>query len=168
MGEITNKVANSSLEVFDLEDYFPKEKIVQLDISQWLYEGFIVKEKSFREQLKQFDFSVYSNSYVALVCTTDAVLPAWAFTLVTVYLQPFALKVYQANKNQVVSSLYLKALETIDFSVYKNNPVILKGCSNKPVPQEVYTLAIQYLMPYAKSIMFGEACSAVPLYKKKQ
>ena len=163
--EIINKVANSVLEVFDLEDYFPKQSIHSIDVSQWLVEGFILKEKEFRDSLKNHDWSNYNDSYVSINCTTDAILPAWTFALVSVYLQPFALKVVSGNKNDLLLNLYQDKLNQIDFSIYDKKPVILKGCSTKPVPQEAYVLAIQKLIPFAKSIMFGEACSAVPLFK---
>jgi hypothetical protein len=167
MDEIVNRVANSALQVFDLEDYFPKQRIVELDISQWLFGGFILKETEFREQLKQHDWTQYNDAYVALYCSEDAILPAWAYALVAVHLQPHALKVINGTKKEVLLSLYQDALNALDYQPYQDKPVILKGCSNKPVPQEVYVLATQKLVPFAKSIMFGEACSAVPLYKKK-
>ena len=167
MDEIINKVAQSSLEVFDLEDYFPDEHVVQLDISQWLFEGFLLKEKDFREQLKNFAWTIYQDKYVGINCSTEAVLPAWAFSLVAVYLNPVALKVINGNLEAITIVWYEDILSKVDYSTYKDKPVILKGCSKKQVPQEVYTLAIQKLMPHAKTIMFGEACSAVPLYKRK-
>jgi len=163
--EIINKVANSVLEVFDLEDYFPKQQIHSIDVSQWLVEGFILKEKDFRESLKNYDWLQYKDTYVSIYCSTDAILPAWTFALVSVYLQPQALKIVSGNKNDLLLNLYQETLNQIDFSIYDKKPVILKGCSNKPVPQEAYVLAIQKIMPYAKSVMFGEACSAVPLFK---
>lgn len=165
MNEITNKVANSVLEVFDLEDYFPKQTICAIDVSQWLVEGFILKEKDFRESLKNHDWSQYKDTLVSIYCATDAILPAWAFALVAVHLQPFALKIVSGNKNDLLLNLYQEKLDQLDLSIYDKKPVILKGCSNKPVPQEAYVLAIQKLIPFAKSIMFGEACSAVPLFK---
>lgn len=127
---------------------------------------FFVKRKRLREQLKNFDWSIYQDKYVGIMCSTDAVLPAWAFALVTVYLQPYTLKTIQGNKKEITISWYNDILSKVDYSVYKDKPVILKGCSKKNVPQEVYSIAIQKLLPQAKSIMFGEACSAVPLYKK--
>lgn len=163
--EIVNKVANSVLEVFDLEDYFPKDPIISIDVAQWLVEGFILKEKEFRETLKKQDWTQYKDTHVFIFCSTDAILPAWTFALVSVYVQPYVIKVISGNKKDLLISLYQDKLEEIDFSKYHNKPVILKGCSNKPVPQEAYVLAIQKLIPMAKSIMFGEACSAVPLFK---
>jgi hypothetical protein len=167
MDEIVNKVAQSSLKVFDLEDYFPDNHVVDLDISQWILEGFILKESDFRTQLKHTDFSIYQDKYVALYCSTEAVLPAWAFTLVTVHLAPFALKVIHGSKKAAIIEWYQDILNKLDYTDYFQKPVILKGCSKKPVPNEVYTLAIQKLIKVSKSVMFGEACSAVPLFKNK-
>jgi hypothetical protein len=165
MEEIINKVANSVLEVFDLEDYYPAGVRTQIDISQWLLEGFLLKEKDFREQLKNHDWSQYQDQYVAINCSTDAIVPAWASILVTIQLVPFAKKIVNGYSEDIEASLYEEALSKIDYSVYKDKPVILKGCSKKPVPARAYILAAQYLQPFAKSIMYGEACSAVPLYK---
>lgn len=164
--EIVNKVANSVLEVFDLEDYYPKGIRTQIDISQWLYEGFLLKEKDFREALKNHDWAQYENHYVAINCSTDAIIPAWASILVTVYLSPFAKKVVVGNLSDIETALYQEILPTLDYSKYQDKPVILKGCSKKPVPENAYIMAIQRLLPFAKSIMYGEACSAVPLFKK--
>jgi hypothetical protein len=166
MEEIINKVANSTLEVFDLEDYYPKGMRVQLDISQWLLEGFLLKEKDFREHLKNHDWSQYQDQYVAINCSTDAIVPAWASILVAVQLAPFAKKIVNGTIEDLDGSLYEEILSKIDYSAYKNKPVIVKGCSRKPVPMRAYILATNYLQPFARSIMYGEACSAVPLYKE--
>lgn len=166
MDEIINKVANSALEVFDLEDYYPNGIRTQVDISQWLYEGFLLKEKDFREALKNHDWKQYENHFVAINCSTDAIIPAWATILVTVYLAPFAKKIVTGTLEDLNTFLYQEILPTLDYSIYQDKPVILKGCSKKPVPESAYIMAIQYLQQYAKSIMYGEACSAVPLFKK--
>ena len=168
MDEIVNKVANSVLEVFDLEDYYPSGIRTQLDISQWLLDGFLLKEKDFREALKNHNWSQFQNHFVAIYCSTDAIIPAWASILVTVYLSPFAKKVVVGNLTDLETSLYQEILSTLDYSKYQDKPVILKGCSKKPVPESAYIMAIQKLQPFAKSIMYGEACSAVPLYKKSK
>ena len=164
--EIVNKVANSVLEVFDLEDYYPKGIRTQIDISQWLYEGFLLKEKDFREALKQHDWTQYQDHFVAIHCSTDAIIPAWASILVTSHVFPFVRKVVLGNLSDLETSLYQDILSKIDYSVYQDKPIILKGCSKKPVPESAYIFAIQYLHPIAKSIMYGEACSAVPLFKR--
>jgi hypothetical protein len=165
MEEIINKVANSVLEVFDLEDYYPKGIRTQIDISKWLLEGFLLKEKDFREQLKNHDWSQYQDQYVAINCSTDAIVPAWASILVTIQLAPFAKKIVNGAIEDLDASLYEELLSKIDYSVYENKPVIIKGCSRKPVPMRAYILVANYLQPFARSIMYGEACSAVPLYK---
>ncbi len=166
MDEIINKVANSALEVFDLEEYYPSGIRTEIDIAQWLEEGFLLKEKDFREALKNHDWSQYQNQFVAIFCSTEAILPAWATILVTVYLQPFAKKIILGKRSEIDTLLYLEILNQMDYSIYLNKPVILKGCSKKPVPESAYVLAVQHLQLFAKSIMFGEACSAVPLFKK--
>ncbi|NBU80212.1 MAG: DUF2480 family protein [Flavobacteriaceae bacterium] len=168
MDEILNKVANSVLEVFDLEDYYPSGIRTQIDISQWLLEGFLLKEKDFREALKKHDWSQFQNHFVAIHCSTDAIIPAWATILLTVYLSPFAKKIVLGNLNDLETALYQEILLTLDYSKYQDKPIILKGCSKKPVPESAYIMAIQKLQPFAKSIMYGEACSAVPLYKKSK
>jgi hypothetical protein len=165
MEEIINRVANSSLEVFDLEDYYPLGNRTQIDISQWLIEGYLLKEKEFRAQLDLQDWSIYKDQYVALFCSTDAIMPKWAIVLVTLHLAPFTKKIINGTLDEIDSALYEELLPTIDYSIYKDKPVIIKGCSKKPVPIRAYILVAQYLQPYAKSIMYGEACSAVPLYK---
>ncbi|MBF7092018.1 DUF2480 family protein [Flavobacterium sp. ALJ2] len=168
MEEIINKVANSALEVFDLEDYYPEGLRAQIDISQWLLEGFLLKEKDFREHLKNHNWSQYQNAYVAINCSTDAIIPAWASILVAVQLAPFAKKIVDGTLEDLDSSLYEEILRNLDYTAYKSKPVILKGCSKKPVPTRAYILAAHYLQPFARSIMYGEACSAVPLYKENK
>ena len=164
--EIINKVASSALEVFDLEDYYPNGSRTQIDISQWLLEGFLLKEKDFRQALKDHDWSQYQDHYVAIHCSTDAIIPAWATILVTVYLTPFVKKVIVGTLSDLETALYQEIIPTIDFTKFQDKPVILKGCSKKPVPENAYIMAIQKLQPIARSVMFGEACSAVPLFKK--
>ena len=137
----------------------------QIDISQWLLEGFLLKEKDFREQLKNHNWSQYQDQYVAINCSTNAIVPAWASILVAIQLAPFAKKIIDGSIEDLESSLYEELLSKIDYSVYSNKPIIIKGCSRKPVPMRAYVLAAQYLHPFARSIMYGEACSAVPLYK---
>lgn len=168
MDEIVNKVANSVLEVFDLEDYYPIGIRTQIDISQWLFEGFLLKEKDFREALKNHDWSQYQNHYVAIHCKTDAIIPAWASILVTTYAASFAKKVVLGSINDLNTVLYQEILNQLDYSKYQDKPLILKGCSKKPVPESAYIFAVQHLQKVAKSIMYGEACSAVPLFKKQK
>ena len=167
MDDIINKVANSNLEIFDLEDYYQDGKRMQIDISVWLEGGYLLREKDFRLALKKHDWTKYANSFVSINCATDAILPAWAFILVAVYVAKYSLKAVLGNLQDLEISLYEEVLQKIDYTVFENKPLILKGCSKKPVPEAAYTLAVQKLLPFAKSIMYGEACSAVPLYKKQ-
>ena len=166
MEEIVNKVANSTLKVFDLEDYYPVGIRTQIDVSQWLLDGFLLKEKDFREVLKNQDWSQYQDHYVAVHCSTDAIIPAWATILVTSYLSPFAKHIVLGTITDLNTALYQDILNQQDYSEYQDHPLIIKGCSKKPVPESAYLMAIQKLQPLAKSIMYGEACSAVPLYKR--
>lgn len=163
--EIINRVAKSPLQIFDLEDYFPEGNRVGIDIAQWLWEGYILKEKEFRDNLKTHDWNQYQNTFVYLFCSTDAIIPGWAFSLVTMHLVSIAKKVIIGNEDTLNQVLFQEILSQIDFSVYKDKPVLIKGCANKPVPENALVLACQHLQPVAKSIMFGEACSTVPLYK---
>jgi len=163
--EIINRVANSALEVFDLEDYYPTGTRTAIDMAQWLFEGLLLREKDFRQQLKDHDFSQYQDHYVAVFCSTDAILPAWASILVTVQLAPYAKKVVSGTIEDLDTALYQEILPTLDYSLYRDKAVIIKGCSKKPVPMSAYIMAAQNLQPLARSIMYGEACSAVPLYK---
>jgi hypothetical protein len=165
MEEIVNKVANSALEVFDLEDYYPKGIRAQIDISQWLLEGLLLKEKDFRAHLQQHDWSQYQDQYVAINCSTDAIVPAWASILVAIQLAPYAKKIVNGTIEDLDSAVYEEILSKIDYSVYENKAIIIKGCSKKPVPMRAFILAAHYLQPFARSIMYGEACSAVPLFK---
>jgi len=163
--EIINRVANSKLEVFDLEDYYPQGKRILFDIKDWLYEGFVLREKDFRALVKEHDWSQYQDAFVALTCTTDAIVPDWAYMLLTIQLAPFAKKTVLGTLETLETSLYQDIIYTLDVSSFKNKPIIIKGCSKKPVPSSAYIMITYKLKPIAKSIMFGEACSSVPLYK---
>ncbi|WP_019036955.1 DUF2480 family protein [Psychroflexus tropicus] len=166
MAEIVNKVAQSSLKTFNLEDYYPEGHREIIDIKDWLFEGIILKEKEFRVNLKNYDWSKYQDAYVALHCSSEAIVPGWAYLLITSYLQPVARKIVYGDLEFLNATLYQNILEEVDFSDYQDKPVIIKGCSNRPVPENAYLMALQYLQPLAKSVMYGEACSAVPLYKR--
>ncbi len=166
--EIVNRVANSKLVTFNLEDYYPKGERVAFDISKWLLEGFVLREKNFREEAKNHDWSQYQDCYVALSCNTEAIIPAWAYMLLSTYLQPYAKKVITGSLEDLETILYTEIIQQMDLSKLKDKPIIIKGCSNKPVPKNAYLLLINKLQPIAKTIMYGEACSSVPLYKKSK
>lgn len=165
--EIVNRVANSKLATIDLEDFYPVGDRVLLDISQWLFEGLILREKDFRDQIKNHDWSQYQDCYVALDCSTDAIVPGWANMLVSLELTPFVKKTTVGSLEVLESILFSEIIETLDLNNYKDKPVIIKGCAHKPIPQNAYVMLSQRLQPIAKSIMYGEACSSVPLFKKK-
>jgi hypothetical protein len=164
--EIINRVANSKLKVIDLEDYYPEGKRVLFDIKDWLYEGLVLREKEFRQNVKTYDWSQYKDNYVALTCSTEAIIPTWAFMLLTINLEPFAKKIVLGNLETLETSIYQDIITNLDVSEFIDKPIIIKGCSNKPVPENAYLMLTNKLKPITKSIMFGEACSAVPLYKR--
>ena len=165
--EIINRVANSKLVTINLEDYYPQGKRILFDIKDWLFEGFVLREKDFRDQVKQFNWSQFKDNYVALTCSSDAIIPAWAFILLSIHLEPFSKKTVIGNLELLETSIYQDVLNTLDISQFTNKPIIIKGCAKKPVPQNAYIMLANKLKPIAHSIMYGEACSSVPLYKKK-
>ena len=166
--EIINRVANSKLQVIDLEDFYPEGKRVLFDIKDWLLEGLVLREKDFRASVSNHDWSQYKDNYVALYCSTDAIVPDWAYMLIAIQLQDIAKLSVIGNLEHLESIVYSQIISELDISTYKDLPVIIKGCSNKPVPSNALILLIQRLKPIAKSLMFGEACSSVPLYRKKR
>jgi len=165
--EIVNRVAQSKLITFDLEDYYPRGERKVLDIKDWLYEGFILREKEFRAHVDAHNWSIYQDAYVALQCSSDAIIPGWAFMLVASKLQPYAKKVVQGNLETLETALYQTILEKLDVTEFTDKPIIIKGCSKKPVPENAYLMAVAKIQEVAKSVMYGEACSSVPLFKRK-
>lgn len=167
MTEIINKVANSGLINIDLEDFYPKVALMEFDLKPFLWQELILKEKDFREQLKQHDWSQYQNKAVAIHCSADAIVPSWAYILVASHLQSFAVHITYGKKETLVEELYSKTISELDITPYQDGRIIVKGCSDKAVPQSAYIKLIEKLQPVAKSIMYGEACSTVPLFKRK-
>lgn len=168
MDEIINRVATSKLKTINLEDFYPEGNRTLIDIKDWLHQGFVLKEKEFRESVKNHDWSQYKNHFVALHCSTDAIVPAWAYMLITAHITPFAKKIVLGNLNTLESILFSEILQQADFSSFKDLPVIIKGCTHKPVPENAYILLTQKLQPLVKSLFYGEACSSVPLFKKSK
>jgi len=164
---IINRVANSKLIVINLEDYYPHGQRVVLDIKDWLYEEYVLREKEFRQQAKSFDWKQYRDCYVALTCSSNAIIPAWAYMLLSTYLAPFSKKTILGDLDILETSIYQDIIETLDLSSYKDKSIIIKGCANKPIPDNAFILLTTKLKPLVKSLMYGEACSAVPLYKRK-
>lgn len=168
MEEIVNRVAKSPLVTFDLEKFYPEGKRIFFDLKDFLFEEFLLKEKDFREKLKNHDWSQYKDAYVAMDCTTDAILPSWAFLLVATYLQPVAKRIVKGNLKDLETALYRDIISNLDTTPYKDKKIIITGCSNKPVPDAAYIQLIEKLQPEVDSLMFGEACSTVPLIKNKK
>jgi len=166
--KIVNRVANSKLVTLDLEELYPDGPRLAIDISNWLLEGVVLHEKDFREHLANNDWSQYKNAYVALHCSTDAIIPGWAYMLVSLQLTSIARKVIVGTITDLETLIFSEIIAQMDLSVYKDIPVIIKGCGHKPVPENAFVLLAQKLRPIAKSIMYGEACSSVPLYKKSE
>jgi Protein of unknown function (DUF2480) len=164
---IVNRVANSGLITLDLETYLPKEEILTFDLKDHLFRGLILKEKEFREGLKNTDWAIYKNKNVAIICSADAIIPLWAYMLVTVYLQPLAKEVYVGNKEEMLKHLFLKNMASINIEELTDQRVIIKGCGDIPIESYAYAEITRILTPVVKSIMYGEACSNVPIYKKK-
>jgi hypothetical protein len=164
--QIVNRVANSILKTIDLEELYPEGARVAFDIAPWLHEGIILREKNFREAVSSHPWEQYKNNYVSIYCSTDAIIPAWAFMLITTKLTPHAQKTVIGSQEALETILFTEILNTVDLSSYQDTPVIIKGCANKPIPAAAYGMLISKLQPIAKSIMYGEACSSVPLYKK--
>jgi len=164
--KIVNRVANSKLVSIDLEDYFPDEDRILFDIKKWLFAEQILKEKDFRKFVKDHDWKEYQNKYVALTCSSDAIIPSWAYLLITVSLSPYAKQVIIGGLAELESAIFQRIISEFPVRKYKEKLIIIKGCSNKVIPETAYSQLINKLLPFASSIMYGEACSSVPLYKK--
>ena len=165
---IINKVANSSLKTVYLEEIYPDGKRILFDIKDWLFQEIILKEKEFRESVANHDWSQYQHCFVAVHCSVDAIIPSWALMLVNSKLIPFANKVVISNLDVLETVLFQELINFLDLSDFNYKPVIVKGCSEKPVPIAAYSFLLEKLQPIAKSILFGEACSSVPIYKTKK
>ncbi len=166
--EIVNRVAKSPLINIDLEEFYPNGKRVLFDIKDWLFEGIILKEKDFREHVKNHDWSQYQDSYVALSCSEDAIIPSWAYLLLSTELTPYVNKVVVGNLELLETVIFQEVIQGLDISEYENKPIIIKGCADKPIPPSAFSFLIDRIQPVAKNIMYGEACSTVPLYKRKK
>ncbi len=162
---ITNKVDQSGLITLDLETLKPAGEIMSFDLGPFLFEGLILREREFRENLKQHDWNLYRDKWVALTCTADAIIPLWAYMLVTSCLEPVAKKVFCGTREAMQSSLFEAAIDSLDVSSYAGQRVVIKGCSNEAVPLSAYVAITEKLRPHVRSIFFGEPCSTVPIYK---
>jgi len=164
---MTNKVAESGIITLNLEDYYPKEETMVFDLKEYLFMGLILKEKDFREALKNLDLNPYTNKNIALTCTADAIIPMWAYMLVASYLQPVAKAVVFGDEAFLQQSLFMKNLSQINTAEYNDKRVVIKGCGELPISEAAYVEITNLLRPVVKSIMYGEPCSTVPIFKKK-
>ncbi len=164
---IINKVAESGLITIDLEEYYPKAVIKIFDLKEYLFMGMILKEKDFRAALQTKDWEEYKDTYVGVTCSTDAIIPAWAYMLIASYLQPAAKEVVFGDEKTLINTVFIKRIALINGQDYTDKRVIIKGCGDVQVPETAYLEITSRLRPYVKSIMYGEACSNVPVFKKK-
>ncbi|HEY4875597.1 MAG TPA: DUF2480 family protein [Puia sp.] len=165
--EIINKVASSGIITIDLEEYYPKEEIVAFDIKPYLFRELILKEKDFREALQKTNWAKYENKIVAVVCSVDAIIPAWAYMLIATYLQPLTKDIIIGDEKEAIKQNILKRINEIQEEDYNSKRLIIKGCGDVFIDSAAYMEITKKLLPVAKSIMYGEACSNVPVYKKK-
>ena len=164
---IINKVAQSALETLDLEAFYPTGEIVVFDLKDYLFMELILKEKDYRDTLKNADWSIYENKIVAITCSADAIIPLWAYMLAVTYLQPFAQDILFGKKEEVLERLLLKRINQINPEDFKDKRVVVKGCGDKKIPESAFIEITKMLRPVVKSIMYGEPCSTVPIYKRK-
>lgn len=163
---IVNRVANSPIVSIDLEDYYHKGERVVYDLVDNLFQGMILREKDFRDFIKSHDWSQYKNKNVALICSADAIVPTWAYMLLTTRLEGIANMVIMGTLEMLEFALFQQALSKLDLEALKDKPVVIKGCGELPVPESAYVEVTRLLRPVVKSLMYGEPCSTVPLYKK--
>lgn len=163
---LVNRVAASGLITLNLEDFFPQGEIATFDLKDYLFMEMILKEKDFRAALKEHDWTQYEGKNLTVFCSADAIIPVWAYMLVTVYATPFAKNIYQGTPDEFYKIKFQEALNEIEAKDYDEKRIVIKGCSDKPVPPSAYVELTRKLQPFAKSIMYGEPCSTVPIYKK--
>jgi len=161
-----NKVSESGIITIDLEEFYPREEIEVFDMKEHLFMGLILKEKDFREAMKNLDLAPYKGKNVAITCSADAVIPVWAYMLVTSYLQPIANELVFGERDFLHKTLFLKNISKINTADYQDQRVVIKGCGELPITETAYVAITNLLRPVVKSIMYGEPCSTVPIYKK--
>ena len=167
MDSIQNKVTESGLVTINLEDYFPEGERMLFDLKPWLFEELILREKDFRENLKLHDWTQYQSKFVAVICSADAIVPAWAFMLLFSHMEPFAKKIVFGDLKRLEEEIFEDVINKIDIESFRDQRLIIKGCSKKEIPLFTYSALTAKLRPVAKSIMYGEPCSTVPIYKRK-
>lgn len=163
---IVNKVAGSGLVTIDLEKYLPKDEIVTFDLKDHLFMELILKEKDFREGLKNLDWLVFQDKYVAITCSADAIIPAWAYMLVVTYLSGVAKDSYVGSAEEMQKHLFIKNIAAIDVNDFAEQRIVVKGCGDVNIESFAYAEITKILVPVVKSVMYGEPCSTVPVFKK--
>ncbi len=163
---LVNRVASSSLITINLEDFFPKAEVIPFDLKQYLFMELIVKEKDFREAMQQHDWAQYQGKVLLVFCSADAIIPMWAYMLVAASAAPYAADIFQGDAEAYYKTAFAKALDRLDLAEYDQKRIVIKGCSDKPVPAAAYIEITRLLQPYAQSIMYGEPCSTVPIFKR--
>lgn len=166
MEEIVNRVANSGLITLDLGEMYPEGERVLFDIRDVLFQGLILREKDFREFIASHHWKAYEGKYVALTCSADAIIPDWSWMLLASALQPFAKKIVFGDLEKLETVLFDEILSAVDAEQYRDQRIVVKGCGDKPVPKTAYIEVVRKLQPVVKSIMYGEPCSTVPVYKR--
>jgi hypothetical protein len=167
MSEIVNKVAESGLITLDLELFYPKEEILSFDLKDHLFMGLILKEKDFRASLQSLDWSLYAGKTVALFCSADAIIPLWAYMLVTSYLMPFAKRILSGTPEEARKQLFIENIRSLDPTPFSGSRVVVKGCGDIQIGDYAFIEITSLLQPVVKSLMYGEPCSTVPVYKMK-
>jgi len=163
---IINRVANSGILTINLEEFYPQHEMVDFDIKDYLFKELILKEKDFRAALKAYDWESLQDKILLIHCSTDAIIPVWAYMLITAYATPFVHDLYEGTLDEYLKLHYTQQIEKIDLENYQEKRVVIKGCSDKPVPPLAYALTVKKLRPAAQSIMYGEPCSTVPIFKR--
>lgn len=163
---LVNRVANSGLKVFNLEDHYPSMSFAEFDLKPYLFKELILKEKDFRAALKEIDWTAYAGKIVLVYNSNDAIIPVWAYMLVAASLTEYAAEIFQGSQKEFLKQHYQKIISQVDGTIYQDERVVIKGCSGKPVPAAAYSALTAKLKPFAQSIMYGEPCSTVPITKR--
>jgi len=163
---LVNRVANSGLITINLENFYPQNTIKELDIKQFLFHELLLKEKDFRAAMKEWEWSQYEGAHLCVFCSNDAIIPTWAYMLIATYTQNVSATIFLGTQVDFLNHHYTNTIASLEVEAYENERIIIKGCSNKPVPPGAYMMLTHKLKPVARSIMFGEPCSTVPIYKK--
>jgi hypothetical protein len=164
---LVNRVAQSKIVTINLEDFYPQAAIAHFDLKDFLFQGLILKERDFRDDLKNLDWTKYIGTHTIVYCSADAIIPVWAYMLVSTYLKNKAVSIFIGSEDEFINAQYMSKIDQIDIVQFTDLPIVIKGCSSKPVPPLAYAQLTFRLVDVAKSVMYGEPCSMVPVFKKK-